>query len=52
MANKSAAAKGVCEWVINMVLYWNVIQDVEPKRKMLADANEMLEDANKNAKIV
>lgn len=25
MANKSAAAKGVCEWVINMFKYWSVI---------------------------
>jgi len=24
-ANKSAAAKGVCEWVINMFKYWSVI---------------------------
>lgn len=32
MATKSNAAKGVCEWVINIVLYFDVIQDVEPKR--------------------
>ena len=25
MANKSAAAKGVCDWVINMVKYYDVI---------------------------
>ena len=35
MANKSKAAKGVCDWVINMVKYWDVIQDVEPKRRAL-----------------
>ena len=46
MAGKSAAAKGVCDWVINMVKYWDVIQDVEPKRKALAEANEMLAEAN------
>lgn len=25
MASKSSAAKGVCEWVINIVLYYDVI---------------------------
>ena len=25
MASKSAAAQGVCEWVINIVKYWDVI---------------------------
>jgi len=36
MEKKSMAAKGVCEWVVNMVKYWEVIQDVEPKRLALA----------------
>lgn len=40
MAKKSNAAKGVCEWVINIVKYWDVIQDVEPKRKALKEATE------------
>lgn len=38
--NKSKAACGVCKWVINIVKYWDVIQDVEPKRKQLKEANE------------
>ena len=25
MENKSAAAKGICSWVINIVKYWEVI---------------------------
>ena len=45
MANKSGAAKGVCEWVINIVKYYDVIQDVEPKRKALKEATEKLEEA-------
>jgi dynein heavy chain len=45
MANKSGAAKGVCEWVINIVKYYEVIQDVEPKRKALKEAAEKLEEA-------
>lgn len=45
MANKSGAAKGVCEWVINIVKYHDVIQDVEPKRKALKEATEKLEEA-------
>jgi dynein heavy chain len=26
LAAKSAAAKGICDWVINIVKYWDVIQ--------------------------
>jgi dynein heavy chain len=36
MAAKSAAAKGVCEWVINIVKYYDVIQNIDPLRKDLA----------------
>lgn len=32
MANKSSAARGLCDWVINIVKYYDVIQIVEPKR--------------------
>jgi len=35
MANKSAAARGICEWVINIVKYYDVIQQIEPKRLQL-----------------
>jgi dynein heavy chain len=47
MATKSAAAKGLCEWVINIVKYFDVIQVVEPKRQALAEAIGQLEAANK-----
>ena len=46
MAAKSAAAKGVCDWVVNIVKYYDVIQVVEPKRKALKEAIDQLEEAN------
>lgn len=45
MEQKSGAAKGICSWVLNIVKYWEVIQDVEPKRKALSEATEQLESA-------
>jgi dynein heavy chain len=36
---KSAAAAGLCAWVINIVNFYEVFCDVEPKRKALATAN-------------
>ncbi len=46
MAAKSNAAKGLCDWVINIVKYYDVIQDIEPKRKNLKEATEQLEEAS------
>lgn len=43
--NKSIAAAGVCSWVVNIVKYYEVIQDVEPKRKALQESTEKLEEA-------
>jgi len=40
MKSKSTAAAGICEWVINIVKYWDVIQVVEPKRLALKEATE------------
>jgi len=45
MAAKSGAAKGVCEWVINILKYYDVIQDIEPKRKALKESEEQLQSA-------
>ena len=39
---KSLAAAGLCGWVINIVIYYHVFCDVEPKRKALEEANEQL----------
>ncbi|XP_066917361.1 dynein beta chain, ciliary-like [Clytia hemisphaerica] len=40
--SKSGAAAGLCAWVINIVTFYNVFCDVEPKRKALAQANAEL----------
>ncbi|KAI9209879.1 dynein heavy chain and region D6 of dynein motor-domain-containing protein, partial [Polychytrium aggregatum] len=42
MKSKSIAAAGLCSWVINIVGYYNVYCDVEPKRKALEQANSEL----------
>ena len=43
--NKSFAAAGLCAWVINIVKFYEVFCDVEPKRKALAAANAELKAA-------
>ena len=43
---KNKAAAGLVSWVINIVLYYDTIVGVEPKRKALAEANARLEAAN------
>jgi dynein heavy chain len=50
--NKSRAAAGLCEWVINIVLYYDVISEVEPKRNALREATEQLADANEKLEAV
>lgn len=40
--SKSAAAAGLCAWVINIIKFYEVFCDVEPKRKALLQANAEL----------
>lgn len=40
--SKSGAAAGLCAWVINIIKFYEVYCDVEPKRKALAQANAEL----------
>eukprot|EP00911_Craspedida_sp_UC1_P002095 UC1_evm8s1611 len=50
---KSLAAAGLCAWCINIVTFYDIYCDVEPKRKALAAANAQLEAAQtKLAKIM
>ena len=50
--NKSFAAAGLCAWAINIVRFYEVFCDVEPKRLALAAANAELSAAKeKLAKI-
>jgi len=53
VAGKSMAASGLCSWVVNIITFFEVYCDVEPKRLALAEANAQLEAANtKLAKIM
>lgn len=40
--SKSGAAAGLCAWVINIIKFYEVYCDVEPKRRALAQANNEL----------
>ena len=44
---KSFAAAGLCSWCINIVTFYRVFCDVEPKRRALAQANAELDAAQK-----
>lgn len=43
--SKSGAAAGLCSWVINIIKFYDVYCDVEPKRRALAAANAELQAA-------
>jgi dynein heavy chain len=47
--SKSLAAASLCAWVVNIVAFYNVFCDVEPKRKALEEAN--LELTNSQSKL-
>jgi dynein heavy chain len=46
MMTKSACAAGLCDFVINITLYYNVVVSVEPKKLAVAKAQQELADAN------
>ena len=43
--SKSSAAAGLCSWAINILKFYEVYCDVEPKRRALEEANQQLLDA-------
>ncbi len=43
---KSSAAAGLCDWIINIVSYYDVVVTVEPKKIAVAQAQEALRQAN------
>jgi dynein heavy chain len=49
---KNTSAGGLCSFVLNIIMYYEVVVTVEPKRKALAEANEQLETANAQLKQV
>lgn len=50
--SKSGAAAGLCAWVINIVKFYDVFCDVEPKRKALAQANADLAAAEDKLRVI
>lgn len=50
--SKSGAAAGLCAWVINIIKFFEVFCDVEPKRKALAAANAELAAATEKLKSI
>ena len=46
MTKKSKAAAGLCEWVLNIVMYFDVVESVEPKKLALREATATLNGAN------
>nr|XP_056713421.1 dynein axonemal heavy chain 11 [Euleptes europaea] len=49
---KSFAAAGLCAWVINIIKYYEVYCDVEPKRQALSQANAELAAATENLEAI
>jgi dynein heavy chain, axonemal len=43
---RNSAAAGLCSWVINIVNYYDIVLQVEPKRIALREANDSLRIAN------
>lgn len=43
---KSSCAAGVCDWIINITAYYDVVVSVEPKKQAVREATETLEAAN------
>ncbi|XP_071954573.1 dynein beta chain, ciliary-like [Antedon mediterranea] len=50
--SKSAAAAGLCSWAVNIVTFYNVFCDVEPKRNALNKANAELTAAQDKLAII
>jgi len=45
MKNKSSAAAGITDFVLNITVYWDINEDVEPKRQAATSATQQLADA-------
>lgn len=40
LENKSRAARAICDWIINITAYYDVVVSVEPKKKAVKEAEE------------
>jgi dynein heavy chain len=45
IVTKSSAAAGLCSFVLNICEYYRILQEVEPKRRALDEANVQLDEA-------
>lgn len=52
MAAKSNAAAGLCSWVLNIVKFYEVYCEVEPKREALSKANAELDAAQEKLAVI
>ncbi|XP_066560773.1 dynein axonemal heavy chain 9 [Amia ocellicauda] len=52
VTSKSSAAAGLCSWVINIVKFYEVFCDVEPKRQALKKANAELAAAQEKLSVI
>ena len=46
MKTKSSCAAGLCDWILNITLYYDVVISVEPKKAAVRAAQQKLSDAN------
>jgi len=46
ITKKSGAAGGLCDWIINIAAYYDVVVSVEPLRIKVRDGTEKLNGAN------
>ncbi|MFN9903323.1 MAG: hypothetical protein ACK55Z_32035, partial [bacterium] len=46
MAKKSSAAASLCDFLLNIVAYYDIVVTVEPKRKALKQAQDDLAEAS------
>ena len=44
--NKSSCAGGLCDWIINITMYYDVVISVEPKKAAVRAAQNRLAEAN------
>jgi len=49
---KSSAAGGLCDWIINITAYYDVVVTVEPKKLAVAEAKATLAAANEKKAVV
>lgn len=48
----SPAAASLCDWIVNITAYYDVVVSVEPKKQAVAEAKIKLETANEKKRVV